>query len=324
MATRAALALPCAIPCYAASLPLRPTVSYAASYGDRTTMRHPLELPDATSITTGAAPFPAAGISRAVTDEKNVLLPRVVHMLLDMPGAKLVQRTISGRTALLYNNMLIVNTHDLFYLKGCAPDLTLMADGFSVSPAVVYALLELQVGAVAWWWRYQCRELKGEVPRIMCASRMHALQPRCPGSALMRSHPGVQMSLCPMTWCHAHRVQVGPIDSAHKGKLESYLMALLRANSGRRFARGAVFNGADAVLCEARRQPEGGLLLYESHELSMESGAVQQSLDAGWRAATADGGIQLHDLVFLCCPDFRRFRRATCVGTALDVPAPRR
>lgn len=70
--------------------------------------------------------------------------------------------------------------------------------------------------------------------------------------------------------------QVGDIDSEHKGKLECCLIDLLEATPGRCFAKGAVFNGAEVVLYEARRNEDGKVFLYESPMVSMATGAALQ------------------------------------------------
>lgn len=67
-------------------------------------------------------------------------------------------------------------------------------------------------------------------------------------------------------------MQVGKIDSAHKGKMENYLKALLFTNPARHVAKGAVFNGAEVVLVQANRTPEGECKLWESMEFTMALG----------------------------------------------------
>ena len=72
---------------------------------------------------------------------------------------------------------------------------------------------------------------------------------------------------------HHSPSQVGTIDTAHKGKVESYMLSLLANNPDRPFVKGAVFNGAEVVLHMAVRE-EKGTQLFESHELNLLSGAI--------------------------------------------------
>lgn len=57
--------------------------------------------------------------------------------------------------------------------------------------------------------------------------------------------------------------------------MEYYLMAALEALPGRHLAKGAVFNGADVIFYEARRE-DGEIVMYESEQLTLSTGAVEQ------------------------------------------------
>ena len=120
----------------------RSTVSYTRSYESHRSKRQRLEL-----ATPSAPPpkFPPAHIRRIAVNENGVLLPQVKKLLASLDGAKLKKQAVSGRDTVLCYGVAIVDTHDLFYLDGCAPDLTVTLDGFGISAYAALALLELQV-----------------------------------------------------------------------------------------------------------------------------------------------------------------------------------
>ena len=129
--------------CFAeAGVVARSTVSYTRSYESNRSKRQRLEL-----ATPSAPPpkFPRAHIRRITVNENGVLLPRVKMLLASLDGAKLKRQAVSGRDSVLCYGVAIVDTHDLFYLDGCAPDLTVTLDGFGISAYAALALLELQV-----------------------------------------------------------------------------------------------------------------------------------------------------------------------------------
>lgn len=122
---------------------MRPTASYARSYDDNSDKRETLQL-DLNPMAQ-PPPFPADYIGRVNKHENDVLLPRVMELLCNMPDAK--RKAINGRSAVLYEKVVFVDTHDLFYLDRCAPDVTVLLDGYGVSSCAALALLELQVRA---------------------------------------------------------------------------------------------------------------------------------------------------------------------------------
>ena len=49
------------------------------------------------------------------------------------------------RDAVIYNGVAFVDTHNLCFLEGCAPDITVTVDVLSVTGFSALALIELQV-----------------------------------------------------------------------------------------------------------------------------------------------------------------------------------
>ena len=90
--------------------------------------------------------IPSGFIGRVDKDENTVLLPRVFELLLGMPGAQ--EKRVGSCKAVLYNGVLVVDTHANAYLDGGAPDITIIPTGFIVAAFVALALLELQVGSL--------------------------------------------------------------------------------------------------------------------------------------------------------------------------------
>ena len=118
--------------------PARSTGSFARTFDSH---KHPtLDLRPATD----APPLPLRHIGRAEagTSKNGELLPRVFDLLL---GLGATEKRVQGRRAMLYEGILFVDTHALYFLNKSAPDISLVLDGSGVAPFTTLALLELQV-----------------------------------------------------------------------------------------------------------------------------------------------------------------------------------
>jgi len=71
-------------------------------------------------------------------------LPQVLDLLRQLPGSR--TKHIGDRKAIVFKHHMFLDTHTLPYLEGCAPDISIIPEGYGVAAAVALALLELQVG----------------------------------------------------------------------------------------------------------------------------------------------------------------------------------
>ena len=92
-----------------------------------------------------ALQYPSSNIGRIDNDENGKLLPQVMSLLRSLPGAKFKHQAINMRDAVIYNGVAFVDTHNLCFLEGCAPDITVTVDVLSVTGFSALALIELQV-----------------------------------------------------------------------------------------------------------------------------------------------------------------------------------